>query len=72
MFSNATFGADQTTTQPGFIPTFIIQGQLCLTIRSILPPYDHHYMDEPAFLQIYFKVMKHLVKKLAMKSILQH
>lgn len=49
-FQMTSFGADKDVVQPGFSPTFCIQGQIYHKIGSVLPTEDH----DPVFLQIYF------------------
>jgi hypothetical protein len=45
-----SFGATSTVAEPGFMPTFKIQGQIYHKAGSLLPLPD----ERPSFLQIYF------------------
>jgi hypothetical protein len=45
-----SFGATNEVCEPGFMPTFKVQGQVYHRVGSLLPPSN----EEPKFLQIYF------------------
>ena len=49
-FQMTSFGADRRIVDPGFMPTFKIQGHVYHRIGSVLP----NEGEEPSFLQIYF------------------
>ncbi|CAF4665941.1 unnamed protein product, partial [Rotaria sp. Silwood2] len=49
-FQMTSFGATSEVCEPGFMPTFKVQGQVYHRIGSLLPPTN----EEPKFLQIYF------------------
>ena len=49
-FQMTSFGATIEVCEPGFMPTFKVQGQVYHRVGSLLPPTN----EEPKFLQIYF------------------
>ena len=49
-FQMTSFGATNDVCEPGFMPTFKVQGQVYHRVGSLLPPEN----EEPKFLQIYF------------------
>ncbi|KAK4320910.1 hypothetical protein Pmani_008282 [Petrolisthes manimaculis] len=49
-FQMTSFGVDKEVVEPGFMPTFKVQGQVYHLIGSLLP----QTAEEPKFLQIYF------------------
>ena len=49
-FQMTSFGATSEISEPGFMPTFKVQGQVYHRVGSLLPPAN----EEPKFLQIYF------------------
>jgi hypothetical protein len=49
-FQMTSFGATTEVCEPGFMPTFKVQGQVYHRVGSLLPPSN----EEPKFLQIYF------------------
>jgi len=49
-FQMTSFGATSEVCEPGFMPTFKVQGQVYHRVGSLLPPTN----EEPKFLQIYF------------------
>ena len=49
-FQMTSFGASNAVSEPGYMPTFKVQGQVYHRVGSLLPPSD----GEHKFLQIYF------------------
>src|ERR1700761_9408383 len=49
-FQMTSFGATNEVCEPGFMPTFKVQGQVYHRVGSLLPATN----EEPKFLQIYF------------------
>jgi hypothetical protein len=49
-FQMTSFGATSEVCEPGFMPTFKVQGQVYHRVGSLLPPTN----EEPKFLRIYF------------------
>ena len=49
-FQMTSFGASKVIREPGFMPTFKVQGQVYHRIGGLLPLED----EEPKFLQVYF------------------
>ena len=49
-FQMTSFGASNDVCEPGFMPTFKVQGQVYHRVGSLLPPSDGQHK----FLQIYF------------------
>lgn len=56
-FQMTSFGCDKRVTEPGYMPTFKIQGQVYHTIGSLLPPFNEDNLEaQPVFLQVFLWV----------------